>query len=897
MYEKKKRSGIIIPVLLIFFTGCPFFGLSGGYAYGSPSPEVLRATLKNGLRVVILRNDLAPVVTTEMNYLVGSNESPEGFPGTAHAQEHMMFRGSPGLSADQLSDLVAAMGGHFNADTQQTVTQYFFTVPSDDLDIALRIEAIRMAGALDSQQLWEEERGAIEQEVAQDLSNPLYVFYAKLLSKVFAGTPYAHDALGTRPSFDKTTGKMLQSFHEEWYGPDNAILVITGSVEPQQALEEVKKLFADIPPRPTPPRPQVRLQPLKPDTIKLETDLSYGVVVVAYRLPGFKGPDFAAAQILADVLDSQRADLYALVPEGKALSADFNVTMLPEAGLGYATAAFPQGTDGAQLVPIIKKIVENYIKNGFPTDLVEAAKRREIADAEFQMNSISELASLWSQALAVEGRNSPEDDIDAIRKVTASEVNKVAKEYLVNDTAIVAILTPKPSGKAVASQGFGRKETLAPRKMTGATLPKWAAKVTKLPSVPASRIKPAVLTLPNGLRLIVQPEKISKTVSVYGQIKHNADLEAPPGKEGVGLVLDSLFSYGTTKLDRLAFQKALDDIAADESAGTSFSVRVLSDKFEQGVELLADNVLRPAFPEEAFKVVRQEIAGAVAGKLKSPSYLSGIALRTGLYPKGDATLRQATPETVSKLSSDDIRAYYGKVFRPDMTTIAVIGDVSVDRAREIIAKHFGDWKASGPKPETDLPPVPANKPSSVAVPDASRVQAEVTLAETLGLTRENPAYYTLQVGVHVLAGGFYSTRLYKDLRERTGLVYAVEAVVEAGKMRSLFAVEYACDPGNVSKARAIIERDLKDMQMKPVTASELHRAKSLLIRQVSLSESSTDSIASILLDLALKDLPLDEPVKAAKNYRKTTAIQVKAAFTKWIRPKDFVEVTLGPAPQ
>jgi zinc protease len=897
MREKKKRTGVIKLSLLVFFAGCLFSGMCGGYAYGGPSPEVLRATLKNGLRVVILKNDLAPVVTTEMNYIVGSDESPEGFPGTAHAQEHMMFRGSPGLSADQLSDLVAAMGGHFNADTQQTVTQYFFTVPSDDLDIALRIEAIRMAGVLDSQQLWEEERGAIEQEVAQDFSNPLYVFYSTLLSKIFAGTPYAHDALGTRPSFGKTTGKMLQSFHEAWYGPNNAVLVITGGVEPQKVLEQVRKIFADIPARPTPPRPQVHPQPLKPDTIKLETDLSYGVVVVAYRLPGFKSPDFAAAQILADVLDSQRADLYALVPGGKALSADFNLTMLPEAGLGYATAAFPQGTNGAQLVPVIKKIIEDYLKNGFPADLVEAAKRREIADAEFQMNSISELAALWSQAIAVEGRNSPEDDIDAIRKVTLSEVNKAAKEYLVNDTAIVAILTPKPSGKAVASQGFGRKETLAPRKMTGAPLPKWAAKVTALPPVPVSGIKPAVSTLPNGLRLIVQPEKISKTVSVYGRIKHNADLETLPGKEGVGLVLDSLFSYGTTTLDRLAFQKALDDIAADESAGTSFSVRVLSDKFERGVELLADNLLRPAFPEDSFKVVRQEIAGAVAGKLQSPSYLSSIALRSALYPKGDPTLRQATPETVSKLSLDDVRAYYRKVFRPDVTTIVVIGDVSVDRAKEIISKQFGDWKASGPKPETDLPPVPANKPSSVAVPDASRVQAEVTLAQTLGLTRKDPAYYTLQVGVHVLAGGFYSTRLYKDLREKTGLVYAVEAVVEGGKTRSLFAVEYACDPDNVSKARAIIERDLKDMQTKPVTASELHRAKSLLIRQVSLSEASTDRIASILLDLALKDLPLDEPVSAASHYREGTAKEVKAAFAKWIRPRDFVEVTLGPAPQ
>jgi zinc protease len=859
-------------------------------------PVVTRATLENGLRVVIIRNTLAPVVSTVVNYLVGSNESPEGFPGTAHAQEHMMFRGSDGLSADQLSRIIAAMGGEFNADTQQTVTQYFFTVPSEDLDVALQIEAVRMRNILDTRKLWEKERGAIEQEVAQDLSNPEYLLYAGLLSKLFTGTPYAHDALGTRPSFQKTTAQMLKKFHADWYGPNNAVLVIAGDVEPSSTLETVKKLFGDIPRRPVPPRAPVLLQPLKADFISLETDLSYGLAVIAYRLPGFASPDFAAGQILADVLDSKRGDLYALAAEGKALSAGYRFDPLPVTAMGYAVAAFPRDGDGQALLTAVRDVISGYLKKGFPSDLLDAAKRHEIADAEFQMNSVEGLAAEWSQAIAVEGRTSPRDDIEAIKRVSVEDVNRVAKEYLLSDTAITAILTPQPSGKAVASGAPRGRESFAPQRTKRVKLPRWAEKADSLPTVPAASKKLVVSILPNGLRLIVLPETITGTVSVYGAVKNNADLQTPKGQEGLAQILSDLFPYGTTSLDRLAFQKAVDNIAANLSAGTVFSLQVLADRFDRGVELLADNLLHPAFPEEAFRIVQQETEGSLAGRLKSPSYLAGRALRSALYPPGDPTLREATPATVAALTLKDVRSFYHETFRPDMTTIVVIGRVEADRTREVIEKYFGDWKAEGPKPQTELPRVPLNKPSAAAVPDPSRVQVEVTLAETLALTRSDPDYYTLRVGLHVLSGAFYATRLYRDLREKSGLVYAVDAFLDAKKTRSRFWIYYACDPDKVSNARSLVKRDITEMQKRPVTTLELKQAKTLLIRQITLSRSSVDEIAEGLLALSLEDLPLDEPLHAARHYLDTSASQVEKAFATWIRPEGFVQITLGPKP-
>jgi zinc protease len=859
---------------------------------------VLRATLDNGLRVVIVRDPLAPVVTVEENYLVGGDETPAGFPGTAHAQEHMAFRGCTGVTGDQIAAIYAQLGGSSNADTQQNITQYFITVPAPDLEVALRVDSACMQDAQDSEEEWARERGAIEQEVSRDLSNPTYKFVTRLNEDLFSGTPYAHDALGTKESFDATTAAMLKKFYGDWYAPNNAILVIAGDVDPAAALAKVKQLYGPIKRKQIPARPEVKLQPVKPESFTLESNLPYETVFVAFRMPGTSSPDYAAAHILADVAGSQRADLYGLVPAGKALGTEYGLAeTYDKASVGYAAAAIPANADPAPIVAEMKKILSGYAEKGVPEALVEAARKSEIADAEFEQNSIPDLAATWSQALAAEGRNSPADLVEEMKKVTLADVNRVAKKYLVAEQAIVATLKPSASGEAVASKGFGGSESTTAPPTKPVELPEWAEAPVKSLQVPQAPPKPADVTLANGLRLIVRTEKASPTVTVIGSVKHQPALQTPPGKEGAESVLGELFSYGTESRDRLKFQEALDDIAASESGGADFNLKVLKQYFAKGVELLADNQLHPALPADAFQVVREQTAQLVAGELTSPGYKTNRALETALLPKGDPLLREATPQTVSALTLADVKEYYGKVFRPDMTTIAVIGDVTLEEARPVIEKWFGAWKGSGPKPAVKVSAVPVNPPAAVHVPDSTQVQASVTLAEQVGIDRFHPDYYALQLGDHVLGGGFYATRLYRDLRQKAGYVYNVDNSLSAGETRATYSVTYGCDAENVSKARALVEQDLAAMRTTDVTAAELQQAKALLLRQITLSESSEDAVAGGFVARALMGLPLDEPIHAAQKYYSLTAGEVRAAFQKWIRPDVFVQVVRGPAPK
>ena len=861
------------------------------------STNVTRVTLDNGLRVVVIRDPLAPVATLEENYLVGANEVPAGFPGLAHAQEHMAFRGCTGLTADQIAAIYAQLGGFMDAQTQQNSTQYFVTLPAQDLDLAMRIDAACMTDVEDSQEQWAQERGAIEQEVASDLSNPTYEFITRLNHDLFAGTPYEQDALGTKASFEVTTGETLKDFYHKWYAPNNAILVITGDVDPVSVLSKAKEYYGKIPRRPIGQRPEVNLKPVQPDSFELPSNLSYLLTGVAYRFPGTDSPDFAAARVLADVLSSQRAALYDLVPEGKALETIFELgETYPKASAAFALAALPAGTNPADTTAELKAIMERYANDGVPPDLVKAAKKSEVASAEFARNSISNLASLWSQTLAAEGRQSPDEIVGAIKRVTVDDVNRVAKKYLL-EASIVGTLKPAASGEAVSSKGFGGSEKAMSTPNKPVDLPDWAERAVKSLRVPELTARPADVTLKNGIRLIVQTERTSPTVTLVGSIKTQTQLETPPGKDGVSDVLEGLFSYGTKKLDRIAFQKALDDIGASESAGASFSLNVLTQDFARGVELLADNELHPALPEDAFKIVQQQNSELSAGELQSPSYRLDRALLKALVPANDPLLRETTPQSVNGIQYADVLKFYQSTFRPDLATIVVIGDITPEDAHAVIEKYFGGWKATGAKPTVVLPPVPANKPNAMNVPDKSRVQDEVDLSQQLEMNRFSADYYPLQMGNHVLGGGFYATRLYRDLRQKAGLVYNVEDSIDAGETRSIYSITYGCDPKNVSKARALVEQELLDMQKNNVTPAELQQAKALLLRQIPLAEASEDAVASGLIGRARIGLPLDEPKHAAERYFNMTADEVRSAFAKYVNPANFVQVVRGPEPQ
>ncbi|HET7931425.1 MAG TPA: pitrilysin family protein [Rhodanobacteraceae bacterium] len=902
-----KTHGKLAPLALGILLGIGLAAGSVGSAFAADAPaaaapaqqsNVTRATLANGLRVVIVRDTLAPMVTTQITYLAGSYEAPKGFPGTAHALEHMMFRNSKGMTGAQLNEMTGKMGAENNAFTTNDATQYFFVAPAQYLDMLLHIESIRMRGAQLTDKDWSLEKGAIEQEVSRDISDPGYLAYQQAERTLYAGTGYAEDALGSRPTFDATTGKILQNFYDHHYVPNNAILVIAGDVDPQAALAKVKELFGPIARGQVPADVPVKLEPFKPTTIAKTTPDATGSVQYMFRTPGQQSKDYAAMQVLLDVLNNSRSALSDLAAQGKVLSADAGNQPFVHGGLGTIEVGFPKGGDAKQAQAHLDGVLANLLKNGVSADLVAAAKRQEQAQFEFSKNSAMNLAESWSQALAWQGLDSPQQALDQILSVTPQDVDRVAREYLKPDQRITIVLTPNPNGKRPPnSQGFGGTEKFASNDKLDAPLPEWATRQLAKLQMPHWTLDPVTMKLANGITLIVQPTNVSKTVTVYGRVDSNEDLQAPKGQEGVGQLLGNLFDYGTTTLDRAAFHKALDEIAATESGGNTFTLAVPSQHFDRGMQLLADNELHPALPATAFGVQQKTLARTLAGELQSPRYKMFRALFKGLYPAGDPALRQATPKTVDALTLANVKDYFGKVYRPDMTTIVVVGDVTPAAAKAEVEKYFGGWKAEGPKPDVIPKPVPLNPASYTLVPNAYASQDQVFMAQSLDVNVHNPDRYALQLGNEVLGGNGFASRLMVDIRVNHGYAYGAGSGMQFGRSRSLFYVRYGSDPSKVQPVDQLVQKNLDLMRNTPVKPDELTNAKQARIRSIPLGVSSVNSIARSLLDWSIDGEPLDEPMVAARHYLDMTAAQVQDAFKKYIQPAHVAQVVQGPTPK
>jgi len=878
------------------------FGSPGARAQSmAPTPsqatQAQVRTLANGLRVVVVEDHSAPVVQTGMWYRFGSLYETKGKTGLAHALEHMNFRGTPSLSSSGLTDFTARLGVQENAETSNDYTHFYFVLPADRLETAVRIEADRMHNLLLRQSDWNLEKGAVLTEIDSDFSSPPSKLYYTVRRAAFPQSNYGLTALGERADVVRSTAADLRHYYEEWYAPNNATLVVTGDIHADDVFAMAQKYFGPIARKTLPTvHPGSAPAAMRNQQVTISGDYPYSVVLLAYQMPGDLDPAAPAPNVLPSVINNQRSPFFkALVESGITLGYNAFADTQLRGGLFYVQLVVAPSSTPQKAIAAFTTTLAQVERDGIAPDLVDASKKSVAIQAIYARDSIAGLGDRFGDAYGVEQR-SPEVDDARIAAVTVAEANAALKKYLAQRsvTGVLTPLVPKPGQRASSLSATTMvSESFASRAPSGPIIqPAYIKAALAQPIDQQSKVDPKLFTLPNGLRVLVQEVHTNPTVFVSGLIDTSPKFD-PPGKEGLGGLTSALQSYGSQQYDFNALGALQDRLAANVDLGMNFDAHGLSRDFDTLVDVLNDGERHPTFPAQYVSLVKSEEQAAISQRNRNPDYLASRAFLKLLLPPGDPALREETTASVKAVAPTDMRDYVSRYYRPDLTLITVVGDVDAKHVVDKLTATFGAWTAEGAKPDIAQSPIPLRPAASAYVP-ANRAAVSAHLGQT-GIARTSPDFYALNLMNEILgAGGSFDTRLMDEIRSKRGLVYGVSSSLNVNRWRGTFDFSLTAAPSRVRPAVAVLKAQLVRIQTQPVSSDELVRAKSRIIAGALVAEQATQTISDRLANIGINGLPTNYYATLGTRYNPIDATDIERVARTYLHPKNLIEVYEGP---
>ncbi|MBV9333665.1 MAG: insulinase family protein, partial [Candidatus Eremiobacteraeota bacterium] len=728
-------------------------------AQGGPGDGGIYATtLQNGLRVIVVEDHAAPVVQSSVWYGFGSLQETPGKTGLAHALEHMMFRGTPEISAGGLDDVTARLGAQMNAETSYDYTQFYLEMPADKLDVALYTDSDRMQHAALRAADWAIERNAVLNEIDGDASSPFFNLLSRVRAAAFPNQPAGRTPLGSREDVVRATAADIRRYYEQWYAPNNATLVVTGDVNHTSVFGKAQRYFGSIPSKRLPAKAKLNPEPSSGQHVEAQFPFPFEILDLAYSIPGDTQRGEPAISTISTLLENQRSPFYrALVESNIALAIEANADTQLRGGLLHVFIILNPGRTASEAQAVFQATMNSVLANGLDPDLVVAAKRMTIAERLYAADSIDGIGGLAGYTYAIVGEKLSDEDsrLDAL---TEADLIAAARTYLSRPT-VVGHLSPNESpprgnsqkSNASASDDFSKRIPNGP-----IVVPAWIARAARTPTTARSVLAPVEFTLSNGLRVIVQTKRDRPTFVLRGKIASSPAFQ-PPGKEGIGRLASAVADYGSAAYPFAQRRKATDEMGAIVSTGDDFSAQGTSSDFDRIVTIVADGEEHPTYADPWLGIERSQLANS----LQSESSISGVKIDRAydrlLLAGDDPTLRQPSARSVSGISREDMLTYTQRYWRPDLTTIAVVGNVSPQQVRTALESAFGGWANDGPKPDPRLMPMPAATSGHDYIGTAAN-QVYIRLGQP-AISRSNSDYDTFLVLNQILGGsGAYESR-------------------------------------------------------------------------------------------------------------------------------------------
>ncbi|MEW9798181.1 M16 family metallopeptidase [Alteromonas sp. CYL-A6] len=919
-------STVFCVVFAILLSGCQQ-GVQTQYAEApesatettAPAISYEKYTLENGLTVILHQDNSDPLVHVDVTYHVGSAREETGKSGFAHFFEHMMFQGSKHVADEQHFKIITEAGGSLNGTTNTDRTNYYETVPANQLEKVLWLEADRMGFLLDAvtQEKFENQRETVKNERAQRVDNQPYGLVTERVAEALypPGHPYSWSTIGYVEDLDRVNVDDLKAFFSRWYGPNNAVLTIGGDIDIALTKQWVEKYFAGIPAGPGVTDPTPATVTLKENRyITLEDKVHLPLLQFTFPTVYARHPDEAPLDVLADILGGGKSSLLHknLVRQGLAVQA---VASHPcrELACEFQLVALANPARVTRLDALEKAVratLDEFETRGVLADDLARTKASIEAGTVFGLQSVAgKVATLAANETFSGTPDLIAEDLRRYNAVTADDVMRVYRKYIRQAHAVILSVVPAGHPEyAAAQQNFMLPDRLKDRMVPDTEPASFSAReVTSefdRTQVPPAGPAPIVSVpdywrrqLANNITVLGVTSSETPTVTLSLSMEGGMLLD-PKGKEGLAYLTAAMMNESTENYSGEAMSVALAKLGSSVQVSasgryTQVFVSSLSKHLDATLALLEEKLFRPAFLADDFATLKGRLMQSMQQQQKNPSSLAVRARDLVLFGEDNRVSypQQGTLASLQGITLDDVKAFYQRYYSPAKANLVAVSDQSPERL--VAALDFlSEWQ--GPDYAfADYAPFPSYDGRRIILIDSpGAVQSAIYVVRRALPFDATGDYFKARLA-NFPFGGAFNSRINLELREKQGITYAANSAFIGGKTLGWF--EVATDVGRDHTATAIrtIFSELEKYQQSGMTSEELAFMKNAFTLSDALEYETPGSKAGFLRQLLAYDLPDDYRARQLALINEASLDSVNAVIRQQFASDNMQVIVVG----
>jgi len=874
--------------------------------------------LDNGMTLVLHEDHSDPLVHVDVTYHVGSGREEIGKSGFAHFFEHMMFQGSDNVADEQHFKLVTEAGGTMNGTTNTDRTNYFQTVPVNQLEKMLWLEADRMGFLVDAvtQEKFEVQRETVKNERGQRVDNRPYGRLNERVSAALypAGHPYSWPVIGFMEDLNRVNVNDLKAFFLRWYGPNNATVTIGGDIDEKATLALVTKYFGSIPKGPEVIMPEKPAVTLDADRyISMEDNVNLPLLYMTFPTVTVRHADEAPLDLLSTILGGGKTSLLYKNLVKKQIAVQAGVSHpCAELACTFNFFALPHPASGksmADVESIIRDTLKEFETRGVKDDDLTKAKAQMEAGFVFGLQSVAgKVSQLAANQTFTGNPNYIEQDIARYANVTKEDVLRVYKQYIKGHHAVIMSVVPNGKPEMIAAKNnfeTSSRAVITEEVSTSADeLQLRKAKDTfdrsKIPVAGAN--KPVDVPqmwqdeMANGIKILGSQSIETPTTSLLIKIPAGHYYESKE-RAGTASILASMLNESTTKRSAEEMSKALQMLGSSIGISSSnqyltVNVNSLTKNLDATMQLVKEKLLQPAFVESEFSRIKNNaIEGVKSGK-KNAGYLATRAYNKLLNADNIAAQPSGgTEASLAALSLDDIKAFYNSHLKPAGGQMIIVSDLSQKEVKKNI-DLLAEWKGKGEKLNLELP-MPETKTGVIYLVHKDNAAQSAIRIGKRSIKRDITGEFYKSYLMNFPLGGAFNSRINLNLREDKGYTYGARSWFGGDKLSGTYTASAEVRADATDKSIVEFVNEIKQYAEKGITAEELAFMRNAINQKDALKYETPRAKLGFLAQILEHNLTPAFVKQRAEIVEKISAEEINALAKKHLNLKQMVMVVVG----